>query len=160
MRRADMLEHADRHDPVERALHLAIIDQLEGDHVRHARRRRALPRHLQLFFRKRHAQYLGTRHLVQVQRHATPAATDVEHGHAGLQREFGRDMRFLVVLRLFQAVGRIGKIGAAILAVGVEEEIVQPVRQIIMVRNIALRSARHVDAADAMRHRLDHAAQR
>ena len=48
MRRADMLEHADRDDPVELPVDVAIVDQLELDLVGDARPRRALARDLDL----------------------------------------------------------------------------------------------------------------
>ena len=48
-------------------------------------------------------------------------------------------MRLLVGLRLLQAVLRIGVVGAAILAVVVEEELVQLVLEVIMVGDVALR---------------------
>jgi hypothetical protein len=54
-------------------------------------------------------------------------------------------MCFFVVLRDFKAVCRISEIGAAILAIGVEKEVIQPVVEIIMMGNVALRLARPVD---------------
>ena len=63
--------------------------------------------------------------LVEVERHPAPAAADVEHPLARLERELGGDVRLLVGLRLLEAVGGVGEISAAILAVGVEEEIVE-----------------------------------
>jgi hypothetical protein len=45
-----------------------------------------------------------------------------------------------------------------LLAVGIEEEVVEPVAQIIMMRDILLRSPRHVDPADPPCDRRDHPA--
>ncbi len=84
---------------------------------------------------------------MDVERHPAPAAADVEHLEPGPERQLGDDMRLLVDLRLFQAVGRIGEIGAAILAVAIEEEIVELGRQIVMVRDVALRSPFLVEGA-------------
>src|SRR3546814_1888890 len=63
----------------------------------------------------------------------------VQHALTRLQVELGGDVGLLVGLRLIEAVGRIGEISAAILPVGVEEEIVEPVRQIVMMGNVLLR---------------------
>ena len=46
-------------------------------------------------------------------------------------------MRFLVFLRLGQAVRRIAEISAAILQVGVEEEAVEPFVEVVMMRDVA-----------------------
>ncbi len=54
--------------------------------------------------------------------------------------QFGGDMRLLVLLRLFQAdpglIVRVREIGAAILAVAIEEESVEGAGQIIMMGDI------------------------
>ena len=49
-------------------------------------------------------------------------------------------MRFLVGLGLLQAVLGVGEVGAAILTVIVEEELVQLVLEVIMVGDVALRT--------------------
>ena len=141
-----MLEHADRDDAVERALHVAIIDQLEFHMIGDACLLRALPRHGQLLLRQRDADDIDAAFLVQIERHAAPAATNVQHLHARLEMQFGRDMRFFVELRLVQpraevqprieVFGVIGPIGAAILLVPVEEQIVERARQIIMMGDV------------------------
>ena len=64
-------------------------------------------------------------------------------------------MRQFVGLRLLQAVVGIGVIGAAILLVGVEEQVVQPRRQVVMVRDILLRSPLHVDPVEPVLHRAE-----
>ncbi len=102
MRRADMFEHADRDDPVELARHMAVIDQLELYLVGDAAFLGAAAGNLQLLLRQRDAEHLGPGLLVEIQRHAAPAAADIEHGHARLQRELRGDMRLLVGLRLFR----------------------------------------------------------
>ena len=70
-------------------------------------------------------------------------------------------MRLLVGLRLFQAVGGVGVIGTAILAVGVEEEVVQVVAEVIVVGDVFLRLGGGVAAKQrgdfahpALRHEL------
>ncbi len=120
-------------------LNVAIVDELELDTVGDTGFLGAARGDLELLFRQRDAQHVHIRHTIEIERHAAPAAADVEHLLAGLQGELGGDVRFLVELGLFQADRlRIGEIGAAILPVRVEEEIVEIVRQIIMMRDIGL----------------------
>jgi hypothetical protein len=53
-------------------------------------------------------------------------------------------MRFLVCLRLLEAVGRIGEVRAAVLHVGIEEDFVELVAEVVMVGDVAPRAARIV----------------
>ena len=78
---------------------------------------------------------------VEVQRGPAPAAADVEDVLARLQMQLGGDMRLFVGLRLLQAVGRLGEIGAAVLQVVVEEEAVEVVADVVMVGDICARVA-------------------
>jgi len=55
--------------------------------------------------------------------------------------ELGGNMRLLVQLCLFEAVVAFGEVSTAILAIRVQEEVVEPGRQIIMVRDVLLRAA-------------------
>jgi hypothetical protein len=61
------------------------------------------------------------------------------------QRQLGRNVGLLVELRLLQAVARVGEVGAAVLQVRVEEEPVEIVAEIIMVRDVAARAALPVE---------------
>ena len=108
--------------------------------IRHASGGRALSRDLELFLRQGHTEHVDTAGAVEIKRHPTPAAADVQHALAGFQVKLGGDMRLLVNLRLFQTVRRIGEVGAAILHVGIEEEPVEIIAEIIMMRDVALRS--------------------
>ena len=58
----------------------------------------------------------------------------------GLEGELGGDVRLLVELRSVEvAIGIVlGEIGAAILPVAIEEEVVEPVRQVVMMGDVAL----------------------
>ena len=87
--------------------------------------------------------------LVQVERRPAPAAADVEHALAGLQIELGGDMRLLVGLGLFEAVGGIGEVGAAVLPVVVEEEVVELVADVVMVGDVAPATCRRGCAGTA-----------
>ena len=55
----------------------------------------------------------------------------------GFKRELGGDMRLLVGLRLLEAVVGVGEVGAAVLLVVVEEEFVELVAEVVMVRDVA-----------------------
>ena len=92
------------------------------------------------------AEHVDVGDAVEVERRAAPAAADVEHPLAGLQRELGGDVRLLVRLRLLEAVGGVGEVGAAILQVVVEEEAVEVVAEVVMMRDVAPRRARLVAA--------------
>src|SRR3546814_7281381 len=92
---------------------------------------------------------------VEIKRHAAPAAAYVQHALTRLQVELGGDVGLLVGLRLIEAVGRIGEISAAILPVGVEEEIVEPVRQIVMMGNVLLRAPLPVEPIEPRDHPAD-----
>src|SRR3546814_5285489 len=82
-----------------------------------------------------------------MERHTAPAAADVEHTLARLEQQLGGDMGLLVRLRLFKRfVPRIGPIRAAILPVDVEKENVEQVGKIVMMRDVAHRTANAVQA--------------
>ena len=120
-----MLEHPDRHDPVEGAGDRTIVDQFEPDMIGDPSLLGSPARDLQLLFRQRDSGDVDSGDLVQIDRRPAPAAADVEHPLAGLQVQLGGDMRLLVGLGLLQAVSGIGEVSAAILPVVVEEELVQ-----------------------------------
>tara|TARA_R110002096_G_scaffold158218_4_gene323521 strand:- start:85 stop:264 length:180 start_codon:yes stop_codon:yes gene_type:complete len=55
-----------------------------------------------------------------------PAGTDIQHLHAGpVEKELGRYMLLLLLLGTFQRVVGMPEIGAGILPVAVEEEVVE-----------------------------------
>src|ERR1700759_2851978 len=77
---------------------------------------------------------------MQEQRPATPAASDVAHTRPRLARGLGRGMRVRVELRLLQAVLGVGEVSTAVLLVLVEEEFVELVAEVVMVRDILARA--------------------
>ena len=83
---ADMFEHADRHDAIESALDVAIIDQPEIRVLGQAALERAVLRALELFLRQRDAGDVRAGDLGEIKRKAAPAAADVEHFGAGWRR--------------------------------------------------------------------------
>ncbi len=77
------------------------------------------------------AQDLGAVVLVQVERKPTPAAADVEHAQRALalvralHGELGGQVRLLVALGVFEAVGRVAVVAHGVLAILVEEQLVE-----------------------------------
>ena len=61
---------------------------------------------LELLLRQSDAEHVHVGDAVEVERHAAPAAADVEHLLSGLQVELGGDVRLLVLLRLLEGVRR------------------------------------------------------
>ena len=95
------------------------------------------------------------------QRHAAPTTADIEHAHARLEQELAGDMGLFLRLRGLERVRRIAEIGTGILFVGVEEEVVELAREVIVMCDVALRPADHValfqpaaDAADMLQRDL------
>src|ERR1019366_3321790 len=80
----DMLEHADRHDPVEDLIHVAVVRQREGRLRRETLVFRPPARDGDLLARKRYASDLGVAGLREIERETAPAAADVENAMAGL----------------------------------------------------------------------------
>ena len=94
-RLADVLEHADRSDPVEGAGNVAIVDQLELDLVGDPGRGRALAGEVELLLRQGDAEHFDIGHAVEVERETAPAAADVEHFHPRLQISLAATWVFL-----------------------------------------------------------------
>ena len=66
-------------------------------------------------------------------------AKDVRHtllARPRLDEQLGRDMTFLGELRFFETIGGILEIGAGILPVGVKEERIEPVVDVVVVGDI------------------------
>ncbi len=116
-----------------------------------------------LFAREGHARDLGPEIARQRQRHAAPAAADIEHAHSRTDQKFTRDMAFLGLLRLFQRHVGAGEIGAGILPVRIKEEIVEIARQVIVMRYVGPCARRRVELIPPPlepAHRLERATKR
>ena len=146
-----MFEHADRNDPVEGALDIAIVEKLEAHLSLDTRLLRPPSCHGELLFGQGNTEDRAAGDLVNGERRAAPTAADIERGHARRQMQFGEDMRKLMALGRFQVGGRIVEIGATILKVAIEEEVVEPVRQVVVVRNIAASAPVPIEPAQSMR---------
>src|SRR3546814_7738863 len=73
---------------------------------------------------------------------AAPAGADVEQLQARpVEQQLGRQVPLLVRLRLIQALLAAAEVGAGILAVGVEEEVVELAGKVVVVGDVLLRLA-------------------
>ena len=125
MNHPDMLEHANRHDPVEALVHHPVVQQLERDAIGQPLGLGPRPGLAQLFGGQGDPGDPGAIVSREGQRHAAPAATNVEHRQTGpVQAELGGDVALLCGLRLFQGLGPLGEIGAGICSVAVQEQAV------------------------------------
>ena len=72
-----------------------------------------------------------------MQAHAAPSRADVENLQTlAVHDQLGCDVTLLGHLRLFEIHGRILEIGAGILPVGIEEQVVEFTRQIVMMLDV------------------------
>src|SRR5258708_20359915 len=123
---ADMFEHADRYDAVERPGNVAIVLEEELRRPRQVFFRRAIVGHLQLFGREGNASDIGAAHFGQIQAEASPAGADVEHPLAMADQQLRAETTLLRYLDIVNRYIRRFKIGAAVLLVGIEEEGIKP----------------------------------
>ena len=123
---ADMLEHANRHDAVERAGDIAIVLQLEACVLAEAFFGRALIGDRMLLFRQRDAGDVGAANFGEIKPKPAPAAADVEHAQimsifVRPEPQLGGQMPLLGELGIVERLIGLLEIGAAVLPVGVEE---------------------------------------
>ena len=133
-----MLEHADRDDAVVAARLLAIVEQLEAHAVGHAAFQGAAARDGVLFLGEGDARHVDAELLGEEQAHAAPARADVQDLLAGLQQHLGGDVLLLVELGLLQRLLAGLEVGAGILPVTVEEEIVELAVEVVVMGDVAL----------------------
>src|SRR5680860_841206 len=146
-----MLEHADRHDAVELAFEVAVVAQLEIDSLGKSHGAGALPGDLELLFAQGDAGDVDMGRLGKVERQAPPTGPDIEDPHAVVEIELCRKMPLLRLLGGFERHTVMLEIGAGILAVAVEEEIVERAVDVVVMRHIALGAANGVEVLDARR---------
>jgi hypothetical protein len=168
-----MLEHADGHDAVEALGHRAVILQAELHHVVEPAFGGARTGDGELLFRQRDAGDVGAAMLGEIKGKAAPAGADVEDALAGFDVKLGGDVALLGELRLVQRLPRPLKIGARILLVVVEKQVVEPPVEIVVMRDVAAgtalgivlrnapeEAARHIDElgvpGDGGRIRVEH----
>src|SRR4029077_7086250 len=80
----------------------------------------------------------------KIQRQPAPAASDVQQFLTGLQAQLGGQMQFLVGLGGLQIVVVAAEIGAAVLPVLVEEEVIERAREVVVMGDVAPRPADRV----------------
>src|SRR3954451_25302433 len=132
-----MLEHADGYDAVEPASYVAIILQFETGMIAQPGFKCALIGNRKLLFRERYAGDISAGDPREVETETAPAAADVEHALAWLDRQFGRYVTPFGKLRVLERLPVMFEIGAGILPVLVEEERVEIVADIVMLLDIA-----------------------
>ena len=135
---SDMLQHPDRHDPVECPGLVPVITKRECQAVTKAGIFGSLPCVRELLFGQGDA---GDRDILpadrQRARQPTPAAADIQHAVAILQVQLRGKSCQLGHLCLIETVIRAMEIGTGILPPGVKEAGKQLVCQIVMMRHIA-----------------------
>ena len=108
-----------------------------------------------LFGAERHAGDVGVRHRGQIKGEAAPSRADVEHLYPrAIEPQFRRDVPLLVLLSPFKTVVGRSEIGAGILPVAIEKNVVKLGGEIVMVCHIVLRLGDRIvllqAAADAL----------
>ena len=91
----------------------------------------------------------------QIEREPAPAAADVQHPHARLDQQLGGDVPLLVQLCRLQVEVRLGEVGAGVLPVAIEEQVVQLAGQIVMVRDVAPRARHRIELARAAQQTME-----
>ena len=146
---ANMLEHADRDDAVERLRHVAIVLQTEVDLVVQSLFGRALARARVLLLRERDAGDVRAAELGQIERKPAPAAADVEHALVPRDEQLGREMTLLGELGIVERLAAGLEIGAAVLPVGIEEQRIELTIEIVMMGDVALRPRPRIELLQA-----------
>ena len=133
---ADVLDHADRGDRVEAlAGEVAVVHDADLDPVGDAGLLGPLARPLGLRRREGDADDAGAVLGRRPEREAAPAAADVEHPVALLQRQLAGDRLQLLFLRRLQRLRTLGEEGAAVGHRLVEEEGEEVVGDVVVVAN-------------------------
>ena len=136
LRQADVLEHADGDDVVELALDLAVVLEAEAHPVGEAGGGGALGGDPVLLAREGDAGDVGAGDAGEVERHAAPAAADVEDAGAGADEELGGDQALLGELGLVERHAGVFEEGAGILHVAVEKEPVEPFVEVVVMGDV------------------------
>jgi hypothetical protein len=136
-----MLEHADRHDAVVALGLQAVVLQLEANARTRRFGRGTLRRHGVLLAGQRHAGDVGATFARDIEAEPAPARADVEHLVIRRDLQLGEDVPLLGRLRHLQRCLGICEVSAGILAVAVEEEVVERAVEVVVMRHVALGTA-------------------
>src|SRR5215211_1812796 len=123
-----MFEHPDRYDAVKAFVELPIIQQSEIHLLADAALLRPFIRQAVLFLRKSDAGDLGSAYLRKVKSEPAPPRSDVQNFHPRLDLHLGGEMPLLGELCIFERLVCVFEIGAGILSVTIEEEIIKRTR--------------------------------
>ena len=134
----DMLEHTDRSDFVITAFERRIVAQLQRHAILQAEARDFFRGILELLLRQRHAMRRHTVVLRRMTYQRTPAAADVKQRVAGLQAQFAAGHVELVALRGCNIVAPVDKITAGIDHLGIEEERVERIGEVVVELDVLL----------------------
>jgi hypothetical protein len=134
LRLPHVLDHPDRGDRVEALAHeIAVVEHADVDPVADAGRLCAAASQHRLGLRQGDADDLDAVTGRGVERKAPPAAADVEHTIARLQRQLLADQLELLLLRLLQRLRAAGEERAAVGHRLVEEQREEVVRHVVVV---------------------------
>src|SRR5665213_1053365 len=135
----DMFEHADRDDPVEALVDMAIVLQLKLSASRLPGILEPLFCDGELLLRQGYAGDVGAADLREIERHAAPAAADVEDTVPRFDEELRRDVAFLRQLRFVKRRPVAFEIGTGILPVLIQKEAIKTAIEIVMMGDVASR---------------------
>ena len=133
---ADMLEHADRDDAVERAVDVAIILQHEFCRTRQTSFFRPCIRDLQLLGGEGDAGDIGAYGLCEIDAKAAPAAADVENAQVAIDQELRGDVALLSKLGVLGAVRPASRNRRSCIDCRVEEERIEVGVEIVVTCDI------------------------
>ena len=85
----------------------------------------------------------------EIERKVAPAAADIEHPESRLKAQLGSDQAQLVALGLLQRVAVAQEVGAGVLQALVQEQPVEIVAEVVVVRDVLLRPADRVGLLEA-----------
>src|SRR5215831_8633710 len=147
--KADMFEHAHRHDTIKFLRHVAIVLQAELDSVRWSLFSRARVCNLKLSVGQRYARDTRSTNFGKVERKTAPTAADVERVTTGRYEKLRRKVALLRKLGIIEGLLGSLEIGAALLPIGVEEQRVKLAVEVVVVRDIAPRSPARIELLSA-----------
>jgi hypothetical protein len=110
---ADMLEHADRDDAIERSGDVAVVHEPKLRVLPLSAIECSLLRAGVLLLRERDAGHVGAGNLGEIKSKTAPAAADIEHIRTGLDQQLRREVPLLGELRVVERLIRTLEIGAA-----------------------------------------------
>src|SRR5215469_15645007 len=134
----DMLEHADRDDAVVLTRFLSVVSEVEPDPIGDPCGSNSPRCRVVLLEREGEARHIGPAFGSEIKRKSAPARPDIEHALTGADQQLCRDVLLFKKLGGIEILRAVAKIGARILAISVEEQLVELIRKIVMMSRIRL----------------------